>query len=309
MDDNLEILKINHKKTDSIREKIEKETELEILGKTQKRPETKLWWYDRLIHKMEANRIIVFDDKEETIKLSIWKWDYLQFNNQKIWEKKEREDKITHMILSDKSLERSEIETKNHYYLEKSYRFNFDFFISEDFPIIDNRLVIWQWKQQFMEWTKNNPIIAQRFRNWKYSISVNFNWDPKGNWWNTIVCELDKKEMLWKRIHSTYEIRFSENEHGYIKIRHNWNLLREHHWKVSSSNSEYPIWKYYKDDFFFKFWLYRDTYENRLLELKNSEDTVENREKIKTIELAIKDENEWKLMSIYLKNYRVEEIK
>jgi hypothetical protein len=45
------------------------------------------------------------------------------------------------------------------------------------------------------------------------------------------------------------------------------------------------------------------------LELKNSEDTVENREKIKTIELAIKDENEWKLMSIYLKNYRVEEIK
>jgi hypothetical protein len=43
MDDNLEILKINHKKTDSIREKIEKETELEILGKTQKRPETKLW--------------------------------------------------------------------------------------------------------------------------------------------------------------------------------------------------------------------------------------------------------------------------
>jgi hypothetical protein len=45
------------------------------------------------------------------------------------------------------------------------------------------------------------------------------------------------------------------------------------------------------------------------LELKNSEDTVENRENIKAIELAIKDENEWKLMSIYLKNYRVEEIK
>ena len=309
MDDNLGKVNINHNKTDIIRQQIEKETQLEILGKTEKRPETKLWWYDRLIHKMEVNRIIVFDDQEETIKLSIWKWDYLQFNNQKIWGKEEREEKITNITLSDKSLERSEIETKDHYYLNRSYRFKFDFFIPEDFPIIDNRLVIWQRKQQFMEWTKNNPIIAQRFRNWKYSISVNLNWDPKSNWWNNIVCELDKKEILWKRINSIYEIRFSENEHGYIKIRYNGNLLREYNWKVSSSSSEYPIWEYYKDYFFFKFWLYRDTYQKRLLELENGEDTLENSEKIDSIELAIKNENEWKLMSIYFKNYRVEEIK
>ena len=308
MNDNLGKLNINHNKTDILRQQIEEETQLEILAKTEKRPETKLWWYDRLIHKMEANRIVVFDDQEETIKLSIWKWDYLQFNNQKIWGKEERENKITHITLWDKSVERSEIEDKEHYYLNKTYRFKFDFFIPEDFPIIDNRLVIGQWKQSFYPWTKDSPLIAQRFRNWKYSISFNINENPNWKVNNDKIYEVAADELLWKRTQAQYEIKFSEQESWYIKIRHNTILIWEYTGKVSGSSPEYPVWKYYKNNFFFKFWLYRDTYEKRLLELKNSENTLENSEKIKAIELAIKHESEWKLMSIYLKNYRVEEI-
>lgn len=301
-------LKIDHQKTKMIAEKISETKQLEIIWRKPQKPEINIWEYDRFVHKMESNRITFFDDEENTIAIKIWRWDYLQFNHEKIFDDAVKEEKITNIQLWDKSVERAEIETKEHYYLGKSYKFSFDFFIPEDFPIVDNRLVIWQWKQQFMEWTKNNPIIAQRFRNWKYSISFNVNWDPKGNWWNDIVCTLDKNEVLWKRIKSVYEIRFSENEDGYVKIRHNENLLREYNWKVSSSGKEYPIWTYYKDNFFFKFWLYKDTYEKRLLELKNEKFTEENKQKTKALEKAIDEENNWKLMTIFFKNYNVKEI-
>lgn len=308
MEINPKNLKVDQEKTEMIAEKISETKQLETIWRKKQNPEINIWWYDRLVHKMEPNRIAFFDDRENTISIKIWRWDYLQFNHQKIWDDTTKDEKISNIQLTDKSVERDEIEAKKHFFINKSYRFSFDFFVPEDFPIIDNRLVIWQWKQQFMEWTKNNPVIAQRFRNWKYSISFNVNWDPKGNWWNNVVCELDKKEILWKRIKSVYEIKFSENEDGYVKIRHNWNFLREYHWKVSSSSKKYPIWEYYKDNFFFKFWLYKDTYEKRLLELRNEEKTEENKIKINDLEKATDNEKNWKLMTIYFKNYKVEEI-
>jgi hypothetical protein len=49
---------------------------------------------------------------------------------------------LANIIVSDTSLERAEIEDKEHYSLGKAYKFMFDFFIPEDFPIVDNRLVI-----------------------------------------------------------------------------------------------------------------------------------------------------------------------
>lgn len=292
MDNNPQDLKIDQERTSMIADQIS----------NIKRPETKIWWYDRLIHKMEPNRITFFDDAESTISIKIWRWDYLQFNNQQISDNNIKKEKIDNLELWDKSVERDEIEFKKHFDLDKSYKFSFDFFVPEDFPIIDNRLVLGQWKQQFEEWTYNNPIIAQRFRNGKYTISFNSTWNPK--WWvNNKICELDAKEILGKRTKAEYEIRFSEHDDWYVKIRHNLKLLWEYTGRVSSSSTEYPIWKYYKDNFFFKFWLYRDTYQKRLLELKNEEVTDENKQKIKTLEKVIEDENNGKLMTIFFKNY------
>ncbi len=301
-------LKIDYKKTTDVSEKIAESKQWEIEWKKWPRPETILWWHNWLIHKMEPNRLIFFDDKENTIAIKIWKWDYLQFNYEKIWDNKLREEKLANMVLSDTSLERAEIEAKDHYSLGKKYKFTFDFFIPEDFPIVDNRLVIWQWKQQFEKWIKNRPIIAQRFRNWKYTILLNVHWNPKIKWGDITVCMLDAKDILWKWIAAEYEIRFSENDDGYVKIRHNWVFLYEYRGKTSSSDKEYQIWKYYKDDFFFKFWLYKDTYKKRILELKNEKTTEENKEKIETLTKAIEDENSWKLMTIFFKNYKVEEM-
>ncbi|AHB41762.1 hypothetical protein P148_SR1C00001G0976 [candidate division SR1 bacterium RAAC1_SR1_1] len=301
-------LKINHKKTAMIAEKISETKQLEIIGKKTQNPEINIWGYDRLIHKMEPHRITFFDDEESTIEIKIGRGDYLQFNNEKIWDDKLKEEKIKGVKTGDKSVERAEIEGKEHFLLGKSYRFNFEFFIPENFPIIDNRLVIGQWKQQFEEGTKNNALIAQRFRNGKYTISFNPTGDPKGNGGNVNICELNAKDVLGKRIQTEYEIRFSEDEDGYIKIRHNGNFLWEYHGKVSSSSKEYPVGKYYKDNFFFKFGLYKDSYEKRLLELENEEQTDENHKKIEALKKAIDDENNGKLMTVYFKNYKVEEI-
>lgn len=308
MENNPEKLQVNNEKTLAIYEKIAESKQWELEWKKWPRPEVKLWWHDWLVHKMEPNRLTFFDDEETTIAIKIWRWDYLQFNYEKIWDNKQREEKLANIILSDTSLERAEIEDKEHYYLGKTYTFMFDFFIPEDFPIVDNRLVIWQWKQQFEEWVKNKPLIAQRFRNWKYTISFNAHWDPKIKWGDMTICTLDTKDVMWKWITAEYEIKFSETNDGYIKIHHNWTLLWEYHGKISSSDEAYPVWKYYKDNFFFKFWLYKDTYEKRVLELKNQEHTWENQKKIEALEKAIQDEKNGKLMTIYFKNYKVQEI-
>jgi hypothetical protein len=270
------------------------------------RPELRIWKKKLQFDKTEPDKITIFDDDKNTFQIKIWEWDILQVNNKEIFDDTEKAWIIDSLKLEDSASERSEVQDKEKFDLNKTYKFTFDFYIPNDFPIIDNRLVIWQRKQVAKDWVNQNPLIAQRFRNWKYSISLNNNWDPKWKVGNKTIYELDAEDILWKRISAEYQIKFSENEDWFIKIKHNWKTILEHHWKVSSSSQTYAIWEYYEDKFYFKFWLYRDNYKKRLLEINNEEQTDEN--KIKAIKQAINEEGNWKLMTILFRNYNTEKI-
>lgn len=278
-----------------------------VLGENNvAKPEIKInettWQCD----KSEPGRIEIQEENEEIIiKMQTKTWDILQINDIQVYDDTLKKDKINNLTVEDKASERTEIQDKEKFELWKLYRFSFDFKIPENFPIIDNRLVIGQWKQRASQnWASNNPIIAQRFRNGKYSIWFNNTGDPKGKKGNTLVGEkIDAENILGRRIHAEYEIKFSEQKDWYITIKHDGNLIWEFHWKTSSSSQEYPVWTYYENKFYFKFGLYKDNYKKRVIELKSEEDNEDNRKKIKAIKKAQEDENNGNPMTIYFKNY------
>ncbi len=142
-----------------------------------------------------------------------------------------------------KITERVELKEKDihHAKLNEIHRYRFSFFIPKDFPILNTRLVIGQWKQI----GKNSPLLAQRFVNGEFYIIVS---NSKGK---KVIFRLSKEQSLQlinKWIDVEYQIRFSKNS-GFVKA------------KVDEFKASYSgVLAYPKDqnNIYFKFGLYRD---------------------------------------------------
>lgn len=65
--------------------------------------------------------------------------------------------------------ERAELDSGKHPLLGKRVKYAFSFLIPRDFPIVDNRLVIAQWKQD----QADRPLIALRFRDGNFYVTIN----------------------------------------------------------------------------------------------------------------------------------------
>ncbi len=274
------------------------------------KPETRIWNTKRQFDKMEPGRVEI-NEKEKSFKITIKKGDILQINDKQTYDDNLKEKKIERLTEADTASERAEIQDKERYELWKAYTFSFDFMIPEDFPILNNRLVIGQWKQKSAkDRVSNNPLLCQRFKNGIYSLWFNNTGDPEGKTGNIYVGKkIPKEDILGKWIHAEYDIKFSEHEDGYILVKHNEETIREYHGKTSSSSEKNPVWDIYKNKFYFKFWIYRDNYDYGIKKLQDNNKKKSNEnltEDIAAIEKAKEDEKNGHLMTIYFKNYSVE---
>ena len=65
--------------------------------------------------------------------------------------------------------ERAELDSGKHAVLDQEIEYRFSIFVPLDFPIVDNRLVIAQWKQDGIS---GSPTVAQRFRGGRHYLTV-----------------------------------------------------------------------------------------------------------------------------------------
>jgi hypothetical protein len=102
--------------------------------------------------------------------------------------------------------ERAELDSGKHPLIGRDVWYGFSLFVPAHFPIVDNRLVVAQWKQDD---APGGPLIAQRFRDGRHTLTVRAHGDrrfslPKlepGRWHDMI-----------------YYVRFSPGADGRIDV-------------------------------------------------------------------------------------------
>lgn len=110
--------------------------------------------------------------------------------------------------------ERTELDSRIHPFLYQKVWYKFSILIPEDFPIIDNRLVISQVKQTVLF---RNPLqlYAQRFRNGQHYLTVyNMTSDKKEQATRFELPELTKEK--WHDF--IFQIYYSDKADGYINM-------------------------------------------------------------------------------------------
>ena len=125
----------------------------------------------------------------------------------------------------------------------ESYEYGFSLYVPPDFPIVDTRLVIGQWKQDCEDCSKNrSPIIAQRFRRGVFFVTIE---TPEGR----RPIYRHPQSILGHWLDVRYRIRFAWSE-GAVTLWLNGARVAEYHGPLG-----------YPDDppgVYFRFGLYRD---------------------------------------------------
>jgi hypothetical protein len=150
-------------------------------------------------------------------------------------------------------LERTELSENRKFWAREDlyYSYSFSLFIPQDFPIVQNRLVIAQWKQRCPvdNCYPDNPVIALRYNAGEMLITQKGP-EPKGN-----VLYRTKKNLRNKWLDFRFIIRFSRKQDGEIKAWLNNELIVNH-----IGINAYPEKGGYpgQNRFYFKTGLYRD---------------------------------------------------
>ncbi len=275
------------------------------------KPRMKIWWMKRQFDKMEPNSVEI--DRKNVFKLTLQTWGFLQVNNKKIYTDKDKQRELSD-LRNKKAVERTEIQAWDKLELGNDYVCSFAFMLPKNFPLLANRLVLWQWKQNPIWDATQNPLLAQRIQRDDKGIdnlvfTINNSWDLSGKEGTETKAKIPIKKLLGKRLNMEYQVKFSDNEDGYLRINMNGENILEYNWILSSSNKEKEKWT---NEIYFKFGLYRDNYDYgiKLLKERNKKDKYQNLEKkIAEIEKAKKDEKNGNPMTIYFKEYSVKTIK
>ena len=142
-----------------------------------------------------------------------------------------------------KKTDRAELDSGKFALLNHAVWYGFSFLLARGFPIVDNRLVLAQWKQDTVE----NPLIAQRFRDGKHYVTINI----------PVSLTSDGKEKYrlppieigaWNDM--AYRVRYSAGEEGLVEIWMNGERVVLH--EGPTEVKEGP------DRFYNKIGLYRD---------------------------------------------------
>lgn len=206
-------------------------------------------------------------------------------------------------------------ESKNDdFEFNKPYTFKFSFRIPENFPISPTRLVIWQWKfnrQNESEEKGPSPILAQRIKkiDWKYYLVVTDS--HREQIWEKIPFD----DIKGKWVDMEYKINFSDKEdvESRVEIIANieWKKINIFKWSYEIRDEENKL-KLNPDKphtWYFKFGLYRDTYDYAIKKLKKDSKMSRKEKKIwkQEIEKAQSSENETP-MEIHFKGFSMEEL-
>ena len=141
-----------------------------------------------------------------------------------------------------KVTERAELKERHKHCanLGETHLYKFSFFLPTDFPVIDTRLVIGQWKQD----GSNNPVVSQRLSKGRFQIVLSNRFGKK------VIFELSREEtktLFGRWVDVSYKIKFDK--------------LGSINYTFADHEGSYNGEVYYptdKPNFYFKFGLYRD---------------------------------------------------
>lgn len=146
-----------------------------------------------------------------------------------------------------KLTERAELDSGKHPMLRRDVWCGFSFLVPDGFPIVDNRLVISQWKQSPGE---SGPLIAQRYRAGRHDLTIHVDGDPRSKKQRYSLPEI--QQGRWTDI--VYHIRFSNENDGFVEVWINGKREVNHRGITAHSTGE--------DLFYNKFGLYRDRWKS-----------------------------------------------
>ena len=142
--------------------------------------------------------------------------------------------------------ERAELSEANHLHLPTGTEvwYGFSLYLSPDFPVVDRRLVLGQWKQGCGDCTADHsPGIANRFRNGVFSITI-----QDGD--RRVVLFEEKADIRGRWNHLVYHLKLTPSPDGFLRSWLNGRQVTDYRGPVG-----------YPDDLehvYFKIGLYRD---------------------------------------------------
>lgn len=154
-----------------------------------------------------------------------------------------REGDIAQFGDSGKPNERAELDSGTYLVLGQDVWYGFSFLVSPEFPVVDTRLVLAQWKQSGLE---GSPIVAQRFVAGRHYVTVR-DLRTRGSWRATY----DLPDIVpggWNDM--VYRVRFSSGEDGVIEVWMNGERVARFDGPTASPKGE--------ERFYHKVGLYRD---------------------------------------------------
>jgi hypothetical protein len=193
------------------------------------------WSKDRFMSKSVAIQSDVFREGKSAVRITLREGDQLE------------DEKGT-------ELERAELMESREFVSKEdcSYSYSFSMFLPEEFPIVQTRLVIAQWKQYCGNEEKcggNSPVIAVRYIGGEMIINI-----MKGS--EKTVLFSTTEEMRNKWLDFKFKIHFPGIEKGRIEAWLNEKQIVSYNGDIGYTEKEgYPPQSYY----YFKMGLYRDT--------------------------------------------------
>ena len=139
--------------------------------------------------------------------------------------------------------ERTELGSRKHALLGREVWYAYSILVPKEFPVIDNRLVISQFKQSGLE---IGPIFAQRYRNDRHYLSIS---NLQGDLNENRKFELPElKREVWHEF--VFNIRYSKQSDGYVILWMDGKRAVTYNGKTAHETA--------KNLFYHKMGLYRD---------------------------------------------------
>jgi hypothetical protein len=158
-----------------------------------------------------------------------------------------REGDIPQVGDEGKQTERAELDSGRYPLVGRDVWYGFSVLIPPGFPVVDNRLVIAQWKQYGLS---GSPLIAERFRNGEHDLTIRAANSARGG---RKRFPLPKIEFgRWNDM--VYHIRFSRGEEGVVEVWMNGSRVVTY----TGANA----FQQAGDNIYNKFGLYRDRWKD-----------------------------------------------
>jgi len=107
--------------------------------------------------------------------------------------------------------ERAELDSGKHPVLDQDLWYGFSFLVPPEFPIVNTRLVLTQWKQSGLE---GSPVVAQRYVGGRHFVTIR-DLSTRGRWRKKYSLP-DIVAGRWNDM--VYHIRFAADDTGFVEI-------------------------------------------------------------------------------------------